>query len=57
MAILRLPEVISLVGLSRSSIYQMMNAGIFPRAVSLGPRAVGWRTGDIRSWLKDRTAS
>lgn len=54
MAILRLPEVIKLVGLGRTSIYDMMAKGIFPRPVSLGRRAVGWVTADIRNWLQTR---
>ena len=54
LAVLRLAEVKRLTGLSRSSIYQMMKDGIFPSAISLGPRAVGWRTGEIRLWLETR---
>ena len=55
-AILRMPEVKKLTGLSRSSIYRMMADGIFPRSVSLGSRAVGWIVGDIRAWLLRKRA-
>lgn len=51
MAILRLPDVMRLTGLGRSCIYKMMSDGLFPRSVPLSPRAVGWVTKDIRSWL------
>lgn len=51
MAILRLSEVKRLTGLCRSSIYQMMKDGTFPRSVSLGYRAVGWMSYDIHAWL------
>jgi len=54
MAILRLPEVKQLVGLGKSSIYRMMDEGHFPRRIMLGPRAVGWRAGDVRAWLQSR---
>jgi len=54
MAILRMPEVKRLTGLGRTSIYQMMADGKFPRAVSLGSRAVGWVVRDIRAWLQCR---
>ena len=54
LAILRLPEVKRLTGLGRSSIYQMIKDGVFPRPVSLSLRAVGWTAGDIRSWLETR---
>ncbi len=53
-AILRLPEVRRLTGLGRSTIYEMMAKGAFPRSVSLGFRAVGWRKGEIRVWLESR---
>lgn len=53
-AILRMPEVKRLTGLGRSSIYRMMDDGIFPRSVSLGSRAVGWMVGDIRAWLQGK---
>jgi len=39
--ILRLPSVIELTGLSRSSIYAQIAHGTFPKQVSLGARAVG----------------
>jgi prophage regulatory protein len=52
--ILRLPEVKQITGLGRTCIYQMMADDMFPRSVSLSPRAVGWRIGDIKSWLLSR---
>lgn len=51
LAILRLPEVMRLVGLAKSTIYQMIKDERFPRPVSLGPRAVGWPVCDIHAWL------
>jgi prophage regulatory protein len=52
--ILRLPEVISRVGLKRASIYQHISAGSFPKPVSLGLRAVGWLEHEIDAWLSER---
>ena len=54
MAILRLPDVMRLIGLRRTTIYDMMSKGTFPRSVSLSARAKGWRAGDIRAWLQSR---
>ena len=51
---LRLPAVIERVGLSRSTIYQMMEDGRFPRAVKLGERAIGWPVERIESWAAER---
>jgi len=52
--ILRRREVQALTGLSRSTIYQYIANGKFPRPVALGPRAVGWRESDIDRWIADR---
>lgn len=54
LAVLRLPEVKRLTGLCRSSIYEMMNKGLFPQSISLGHRAVGWMVRDVRAWLEAR---
>jgi len=52
--ILRLPSVMAIIGLSRSSIYLRIADGTFPKAVSLGARAVGWLESDIQEWLQER---
>jgi prophage regulatory protein len=52
-AILRRKQVEQAVGLSRSTIYQRMHEGTFPKSVPLGGRAVGWRTTDIEAFLAD----
>lgn len=54
-AILRRAQVEIEVGLKRSTIYQRMQEGTFPRPVRLGERAVGWRAADIERFLEDPT--
>ena len=55
--ILRLPHVKTQTGLSRSSIYQRIADGSFPKQFSLGGgRAVGWLESDIQNWIKERLA-
>lgn len=56
-AILRLPEVLRMVGLSRPSIYRMMKAGAFPAQVQLSPGAVGWLGSEVVGWLAGRVAA
>ena len=51
--ILRRPQVELETGLKRTSIYQRMKLGTFPKSISLGGRAVGFRRGDIDEFLKD----
>jgi prophage regulatory protein len=51
---LRRPAVEAATGLSRSSIYDMMDKGNFPRPVRIGKRAVAWRESVISDWLSNR---
>ena len=52
--IIRLPGVKNKVGLKRTSIYEKIKAGEFPKPIPLGARAVGWLEGDIDSWIESR---
>ena len=49
--IIRLPDVIKMTGLSRSSIYAMMDKKLFPMSLKIGPRAIGWLNSDIQEWI------
>lgn len=52
--ILRRKQVQDLTGLSRSTIYLRIAHGTFPKAISLGARAVGWLESEIDEWLESR---
>ncbi len=52
--ILRLPQVKSLIGCSRSWIYLKISEGVFPLSISLGSISVGWLESEIINWLKQR---
>jgi len=48
---LKLPEVRTRTGKSRSSIYQGVKDGSFPKPIKLGgPRAVGWIEAEIEAY-------
>ncbi|MBP0133282.1 MAG: AlpA family phage regulatory protein [Nitrosospira sp.] len=51
--IVRMPELIQLVGYRHSSIYSLIASGKFPRGFKLvrGGRAVGWRLSVIMRWI------
>ncbi len=51
----RLPEVIKQTGLSRSTIYEKIGNGEFPRQFNLGPRSVGWLSDDVLGWIDSRS--
>ena len=46
----RLPEVMNMTGLSRSSIYLRVSTDEFPKPVKIGRRAVGWPEESIIAW-------
>ena len=52
--IIRLKDVITLTGLSRSTIYLRMVQGKFPKKINLGSRAVGWISSEVNEWIDER---
>ena len=55
--IIRRPDVEAVTGLSRSSIYEKMDKGTFPKAIKLSERSVGWLEHEVQGWLKNRVAA
>jgi len=51
---LRRPAVEAAIGLSRSTLYSMMERGEFPRPVRIGRRAVAWPESTVLAWLAER---
>lgn len=54
--VLRREEVERATGLPRSTIYEMMARGAFPKPIKLGARAVGWLETEIVAWQRTRVA-
>ena len=48
---LRLPQVKTITGLSKSTIYSRISEGAFPKQIPLGPRLVVWVESDIQNWI------
>ena len=51
----RLPAVMAITGLSRSSIYSFIKQGSFPQAVKIGVRATAWRSTDLAAWSESKS--
>lgn len=47
-ALLRLPEVLALVPVSRATWYAGIKEGRYPPSVKLGPRCVAWKLSEIQ---------
>lgn len=52
----RMPTVVRLTGLGRSTIYRMIAQDQFPAPIRLGARAVGWRWTDLERWSAQRSS-
>jgi prophage regulatory protein len=52
----RLPEVLQLVQISRSTLRRLVAEGSFPRPVQLGARSVAWRLRELENYLARRPA-
>ena len=52
--ILRRHQVEARTGLPRSTIYDRMKKGTFPKPISLGARTVGWLSVDIDAWIDEQ---
>jgi prophage regulatory protein len=55
--VMRIPEVLRVVGLSRASIYRQMESGEFPRQFKIGTSAVGWLRTEVNQWVSARAAA
>jgi prophage regulatory protein len=49
--LLRLPQVMSRVGLRPTRIYELMGDGLFPKPIRLGERAVAWLESEVDFWI------
>jgi prophage regulatory protein len=52
--ILRLNQVIAKIGVSKSGLYVLIQQGLFPRPIELGPRSRGWIEYEIEAWIEQR---
>lgn len=50
--LLRINEVLEIVGLSRSAWYAGVKAGQFPQPVRLTPRTAAWRESEVVALVK-----
>ena len=55
--LLRLDEVMNIVGLKTTAIYQAIRLKQFPSPVRIGLRAVAWRESHILNWIDTRPAA
>ena len=51
---IRLVQVKLMTGLSKSTIYDWIAKGTFPKQISLGPRVVAWSEQAVETWIQSQ---
>ncbi|MDB3998649.1 AlpA family transcriptional regulator [Litorivicinus sp.] len=49
--LLRLKDVVTKVGLSRSQVYKLIAKGLFPEQIKIGPKISAWPEHTIDKWI------
>ena len=50
--LIRLAEVVAMLGIGRTSVYNYIAAGSFPAPVKVGEKSVRWKLSDVLAWQK-----
>lgn len=53
----RLADLVRVISLSKSTIYELIQREDFPSPVRLTTRSVGWRAREVSAWLENRQPS
>jgi prophage regulatory protein len=51
---IRLREVLNRTGLSRSTIYALAKADLFPKPIKLGKQASAWVESEVDDWQRTK---
>lgn len=49
--LLRLRDVLTIVGVSRAHVYNLVKQGLFPRPISLGSNCARWVESEVQAWI------
>lgn len=52
-----LKEAVSIAGISRSELFRLAAAGVFPKPIRLGARCTRWPLHEIEQWVRERLAA
>ncbi|MDB5738250.1 MAG: hypothetical protein JWO65_1918 [Sphingomonas bacterium] len=52
--LLRLKQVLDLIPVGRSTIYEWMAKSTFPQSVVMGGGIVAWRESGVHAWIAER---
>ena len=52
--IYRKRELSEALQVSEVTLWRWVRSGQFPKPIKLGPNTIGWRQGDVTTWLESR---
>lgn len=55
-ALLRLPDVLKITGMSSTMLYRLAAEGRFPKPLKLSERSSAWVESEVRAWVNTRIA-
>ena len=50
-------QVLTLTGLSATTLWRLVRRGAFPAPIQLSPGAVGWLDAEVTAWLSERAGA
>lgn len=54
--LLRINEVLLIVGIKKGGLYRLARLGTFPNPVKLSPRSSAWIESEVLEWVSSRIA-
>jgi len=52
--LIRLAVVLEMTGLSKTSLYEAVNSGSFPKNVKISERSSAWVKSEVLGWIKEK---
>lgn len=52
--LMELQDVINYTKIARSTLYNMIDKGTFPKPLNIGERRIVWKKEDIREWIESK---
>lgn len=53
----RLTDIMQKLGVGKSTVYNLMEAGLFPKQISISPKSVGWPSNEVNVLINARIAN
>jgi predicted DNA-binding transcriptional regulator AlpA len=57
MRFIRSREVVTMIGVSRTTLWRMVRAGAFPAPIRITERSRGYLLDTVEDWMRERTES